>query len=130
RSPAWRHSPRTGCATRSRNTASSRMCAPAWRSATRAADPNWCHPSAESRGDIAAIDGGDIGGGFERHGMVQKSLSDVLRRHLAPEQIARHIVLLADATRLGAGGDQFRRQEAAPNAVCVDRVGANAVGPV
>jgi len=32
-------SPRTGCATRSRNTASSRTCAPAWRSAIRAAEP-------------------------------------------------------------------------------------------
>ncbi len=31
RSPAWRHSPRTASATPSRNTASSRTCAPAWR---------------------------------------------------------------------------------------------------
>ena len=36
RSPAWRRSPRTACAIPSRNTASSRMCAPAWRSAIRA----------------------------------------------------------------------------------------------
>ena len=33
RSPAWRRWPRTDCAIPSRNTGSSRMCAPAWRSA-------------------------------------------------------------------------------------------------
>ena len=44
--------------------------------------------SAECCGDIAAVDVGDVGGGLERHRMVQKGLRHVLGRHLAAEKIA------------------------------------------
>src|SRR6516164_11467054 len=103
------------------------MFGPAWRSATRDPDDRG---SAERRGDVAAVDRRHIGGGLERHRMVQKGLRHILGGYLAAEQIARHVVLLAEAARLGAGGDQLRRQEAAPDAVGVDRVGADALGTV
>ena len=34
----------------------------------------------------------DVGGGLERHGMVQKGLRHVLGRDLAAEKIAGHVV--------------------------------------
>ena len=42
RSPAWKRSPRTAYATPSHNTASNRMSAPAWRSATPPAAADLC----------------------------------------------------------------------------------------
>ncbi len=42
-------------------------------------------------GDIAAVDGGDIGGGFQRQRLVQKRLRHVVRRYFAAEQIAAHV---------------------------------------
>jgi uncharacterized protein (DUF169 family) len=75
-----------------------------------ARDPDRRCPSAEGCGDIAAVDRGDVGGCLERHGMMQKGLSDILRGYFAAEKIARHVALLADTARLSAGGDQFRRQ--------------------
>ncbi len=45
--------------------------------------------------DIAAVDGGDVGGGLERQRLVHKRLSHILRRDFAAEQIAAHIVFLA-----------------------------------
>src|SRR6266478_5136304 len=34
-------------------------------------------PSPQRRGDVAAVDGGDVGGGFERERMVQEGLRDI-----------------------------------------------------
>ena len=44
--------------------------------------------SAQSGSDVAAVDGGDIGGRFERHRMMQEGLRNVLGPDLAAEQIA------------------------------------------
>ena len=85
---------------------------------------------SERRGDVAAIDGGDVGGGLERQRLMQEGLGHVLGRDLAAEQIAGHVVVLAEAARLGAAGDHRRGQEPAADAVGVDRVGADAVGAV
>src|SRR5271167_1787650 len=86
--------------------------------------------SAQNGGNIAAVDSRDVGGGLQRHGMVQERLGDILGGDLAAEKIARHVPLFVDAAGFGAGGNQLRRQQPAPDAVGVYRVGANAVRSV
>jgi ATP-dependent Clp protease adaptor protein ClpS len=54
----------------------------------------------QRRRDVAAIDGGDVGGGLERQRLGQEGLRHILRGDLAAEQVAAHIVLLGEA----AGG--------------------------
>src|SRR6185437_17128690 len=57
---------------------------------------------AHRRGDVAAVDGGDVGGCLERQRLVQEGLRDVGGGDFAAEQIAAHVVLFAQAARLGA----------------------------
>lgn len=49
--------------------------------------------SAHRRGDVAAIDRGDIGRGAFGQGLVHESLGDVFGRDLKAQQIAGHVVL-------------------------------------
>ena len=56
----------------------------------------------QRRRDVAAVDGGDIAGGFQLQRLVQKGLRHVLGGDFAAEQVAAHVVLLGDAARLGA----------------------------
>src|SRR5215472_18356672 len=44
--------------------------------------------SAQRRRDVAAVDGGHVGGGLERERLRHEGLRDVLGRDLAPEQVA------------------------------------------
>ena len=50
--------------------------------------------SAKGGGDVAAVDGSDVGGGFELQRQVHKRLRHVIGGHLAAEQVAVHIILL------------------------------------
>src|SRR5271169_4730542 len=88
-------------------------------------------PSSPQRsGDVAAVDGGDVRGRLERQRVVQKGLGDIVGGHLAAEEVACEVIVLAESASFGAGGDQFRGQQAAAYAVGVDGVGADAVGAV
>jgi hypothetical protein len=57
---------------------------------------------AHRRSDIAAVDGSDISGGFQRQCLVQEGLRDVFGGHFAAKQIAGHVIFLAYAARFGA----------------------------
>ena len=57
---------------------------------------------AHRRGDIAAVDRGDVSGGFQRQCLVQEGLCDIFGGHFAAKQVAGHVVFLAHAARFGA----------------------------
>jgi multidrug efflux pump subunit AcrA (membrane-fusion protein) len=80
--------------------------------------------------DVTAIDRGDVRGRLQRQRVVHKRLCDIVGRHLAAEQIARHVVVLGHAAGLGALRDEVRGDQAGPDAIWVDRIGADAVGAV
>jgi hypothetical protein len=86
--------------------------------------------SAHCGGDIAAVHGRDIRGGFQFEGLVQESLRDIFGGDLAAEKIAGHVNFFIHAARFGAGSDHLRREQAGADAICIDRVGANAFGAV
>ena len=86
--------------------------------------------STQRRGDVAAVHGGDIGGGFQRQRLGEKRLRHVGGRHLAAEQVAAHVILFAHSPRLGALGDEVVGQQPGADAVGVDRIGADAVAAV
>src|SRR5437588_7402301 len=83
--------------------------------------------SAQRRRDVSAIDRGHVAGRLERGCMIEKRLRDVLGGDLAPEQVAGHVIALAQSARRGTRRDQLRREQAGADAVGVDRVGADAV---
>ena len=58
------------------------------------------YSSPQRGGDVAAVDGGDIGGGLQRQRLGQERLRDILGRDFPAEQIAPHIGLFADAAEL------------------------------
>src|SRR5271168_1979783 len=75
-------------------------------------------PSSPQRsGDVSAVDGGDVRGRLERQRVVQKGLGDIVGGHLAAEEVACEVIVLAESASFGAGGDQFRGQQAAADAV-------------
>ena len=80
--------------------------------------------------EVAAVDGDERAGGVARQREVDKGGSDILGGNLAAQQVAAHVLGLADAVRPGALGDHLRGQQAAADAVGVDRVGADAVAAV
>src|SRR5690606_12153468 len=84
----------------------------------------------QRRGDVAAVDGGDVGGGAVGQRVVQEGLSYILRRHFLAEEVARHVFLFRNAARAGAARDHLVGQQAGADAVGVDGVGADAVGAV
>src|SRR2546421_575959 len=87
-------------------------------------------PSAKDGGNVAAIDGCDVGGGLQRQRMMQEGLCDVLGHNLATQQVADHVCPLIDAAGMGALSDELRRQEAASYAIGVDRIGTNPVASI
>src|SRR5215469_10506147 len=84
----------------------------------------------QSRGDIAAVDGGDARGSLERQRVVQKRLGDILGGDLAAQQVARHVLARRHPVGSRTLFDKLRRQQSAANAVGIDRVGTNAVSAV
>src|SRR5262245_9041625 len=57
--------------------------------------------SAQRGSDVAAVYRGDVARGLQFQRLVQERLRHVVGRHLAAEQVAGHVVLLAQAPRLG-----------------------------
>jgi len=82
----------------------------------------------DRRGDIAAVNGGDVGGGLQRQRLMQKRLRHVVGGDLAAEQVAAHVIFLVQAAALSAS-DHVGGEEAGADAVSVDGVGADAVAP-
>jgi len=58
--------------------------------------------------DVAAVDRGDVGGGFQLQRLMQEGLRHVVGGHLAAEQVAAHVILLGQAARLRARRDHVR----------------------
>src|SRR5712692_476138 len=102
------------------------MCAPAWRSAIPAAPAS----SARGGGDVAAIDGDEGAGGVARQCQLQEGLRDILGGDLAAEQVAARVPRLVHAVGGRSLLDVFRLQDAAADAMGIDRVGANACSGV
>src|SRR3546814_5171501 len=62
--------------------------------------------SAQGGGDIAAVDGGYGRRGLGGDRKLHEGLRHVGCLHLALQQVARHVILLAQAPRLRALGDR------------------------
>ena len=82
---------------------------------------------AQAGFDIAAVHCNHRGGGFGSGCQIDEGVGDIFRRHFPLEQVARHIVGFRHAARLGAGRHHFVGQQAAADAVGIDRIGADAV---
>src|SRR5580692_1210818 len=67
--------------------------------------------SPHRSGDIAAVDGGDVGGCLQRQRLVQECLRDVVGGDFAAEQVAAHVVLLGYTAGFGALFDEIRGQQ-------------------
>src|SRR5262249_2474416 len=80
--------------------------------------------------EVAPSAGGDVARGFQFQRLMQECLRHVLGGHLAAEQVAAEIVLLAHAAGLGALGDERVGEQSRADAIGVDRVGADAVRAV
>src|SRR5260370_27086994 len=83
--------------------------------------------SAGGGGEIAAIDGEERRRGVARQREMQKRRRDILSGDLAAEQIAAHVLRLAEPVGGGARLDIVGGHDAAADAVGIDRVGADAV---
>src|SRR5262245_6160510 len=68
---------------------------PAARASWRARARQPGAPSTQGRRDVATVHRGHIARRLELKSLVQKGLSHVVGRHLATQQIARHVRLLA-----------------------------------
>src|ERR1043165_8286198 len=77
---------------------------------------------SERRGDVAAVYGRYIAGGFQLQRLVQEGLRHVVGGDLASQQVPAHVVLLGDAAGLGALLDEIVGEEARADAVGIDRI--------
>ena len=68
-------------------------------------------PLAQGGRDVAAVYRGDACGGLGLERQVDEGLGDVLGPDLAAEQIARHVLILADAAGHGPALDHFTGEQ-------------------
>lgn len=88
------------------------------------------NPLAYRSGDVAAILGENRTGGLACQRQRDERVGNVLGADFAVEQIAGHVVALADAARFRPMADHLVGQQSGANAVGIDGVRRNTVSSV